>query len=218
MTEPSITESATSDLCETHVKKSRSELKREAIIAGALAAFQQYGVADSSMDKIAELAQVSKRTVYNHFESKEVLVAEIIISEWQNRIVVYDVIYNGDTNIKAQLVALAANEVDMMADIKMLELTRVAIAHFLFAPNVLQSQMAKIFEQETALKRWIKSAMADGKLKPLDVNMASNQITGLLKTEALWPQILRQAAPLSVEERAQLVETSVDMFLSYYQV
>ncbi|WP_299267211.1 TetR/AcrR family transcriptional regulator [uncultured Psychrosphaera sp.] len=212
MTEQSITEAITQE------KKTRSELKREAIIAGALAAFQQYGVADSSMDKIAELAQVSKRTVYNHFESKEVLVAEIIISEWQNRIVVYDVIYNGDTNIKAQLVALAANEVDMMADIKMLELTRVAIAHFLFAPNALQSQMAKIFEQETALKRWIKSAMADGKLKPLDVNMASNQITGLLKTEALWPQILRQAAPLSVEERAQLVETSVDMFLSYYQV
>jgi TetR/AcrR family transcriptional regulator of autoinduction and epiphytic fitness len=200
----------------TEVKKTFSELKREAIIAGALTAFQKYGVADTSMDKIAELAQVSKRTVYNHFESKEVLVAEIIISEWQSRIVVYDLSYNGNADIRSQLVALAANEVEMMADIKMLDLTRVAIAHFLFAPGSLQSQMAKIFEQETALKRWIKSAMADGKLKQLDVNVASNQITGLLKSEALWPQILRQTAPLSLEKRAELVEMSVDMFLSYY--
>jgi TetR/AcrR family transcriptional regulator of autoinduction and epiphytic fitness len=200
----------------TEVKKTFSELKREAIIAGALTAFQKYGVADTSMDKIAELAQVSKRTVYNHFESKEVLLAEIIISEWQLRIVVYDLSYNGNADIRSQLVALAANEVEMMADIKMLDLTRVAIAHFLFAPGSLQSQMAKIFEQETALKRWIKSAMADGKLKQLDVNVASNQITGLLKSEALWPQILRQTAPLSLEKRAELVEMSVDMFLSYY--
>lgn len=202
----------------TEDKKTRSELKREAIITGALAAFQQYGVADTSMDKIAELAQVSKRTVYNHFENKEILVAEIIISEWQKRIVTYDESYNANTDIKAQLITLAANEVELMADIKMLELTRVAIAHFLFAPSSLQMQMAKIFEEETALKRWIKSATMDGKLKPLDVNMAANQITGLLKAEALWPQILRQADPLSVEDRAQLVEVSVDMFLSYYLI
>ena len=213
-----MTELSKTNESATEVKKTRTELKREAIISGALAAFQQYGVADSSMDKIAELAQVSKRTVYNHFESKEVLVAEIIISEWQNRIVTYDVSYNANTDIKAQLITLAANEVELMADVKMLELSRVAIAHFLFAPNSLQMQMAKIFEEETALKRWIKSAMADGKLKQLDINMASNQITGLLKAEALWPQILRQASPLSVEERERLVEMSVDMFLSYYLV
>lgn len=198
------------------VKKTRSTLKREAIINGALAAFQQYGVTDTSMDKISELAQVSKRTVYNHFESKEVLVAEIIVNEWKNRLVVHDATYNGNTDTRTQLVALVANELEVMADIKMLELTRVAIAHFLFAPNSLQSQMSQIFEEETALKRWIKLAMADGKLKTLDVNIASNQITGLLKAQAFWPQVLRQAETLSVEEKSQLVEISVDMFLSYY--
>ncbi|MBU2919035.1 TetR/AcrR family transcriptional regulator [Psychrosphaera sp. F3M07] len=198
-------------------KKTRSVIKREAIITGALAAFQQYGVADSSMDKIAELAQVSKRTVYNHFESKEVLVAEIITSEWEKRTVVYDALYDANKDIKSQLTALVANEVELMCDSAMMELVRVAMAHFLFAPDTLQHQMAKMFEQETALQRWLKLAMADGKLKTLDVNFAHDQIKGLLKSRAFWPQLLRQQEPLTANEKTELVDMTVGMFLSYYQ-
>ncbi|WP_083880077.1 TetR/AcrR family transcriptional regulator [Aliiglaciecola lipolytica] len=53
------------------VKKTRSELKHEAILRGAVKAFKEFGVNDTSIYKIAEVAQVSKRTVYNHFASKE---------------------------------------------------------------------------------------------------------------------------------------------------
>lgn len=217
MTEQSMTEQSSTETI-TQVKKTRSELKREAIIAGALAAFQQYGVADSSMDKIAELAQVSKRTVYNHFESKEVLVAEIILAGWEKRTAVHDVVYNAEQDIKSQLTLLLTDEVELMADTEMMELIRIAMAHFLFAPEPLQSKMAKMFEQETLLKRWLKLAMADGKLKPLDIDFAHDQITNLLKAQVFWPQLLRQTAPLSVEEKQHLVEMTVGMFLSYYQV
>jgi len=116
------------------------------------------------------------------------------------------------------LTALVANEVELMGDVKMLELSRVAIAHFLFAPDSLQNQISRIFEADTALKRWLKLAMDDGKLKKTDENIAYIQMTGLLKAQALWPQILRQAEPLSAKERLQLVEMSVDMFLSYYLI
>lgn len=213
MSEQSITKQSN-----TEVKKTRSELKREAIIAGAMKAFQQYGVADSSMDKIAELANVSKRTVYNHFESKEMLVAEIITSEWEKHTVVYNLDYNPSKSIESQLTLLAANELELMCNSKLLELIRVAMAHLLFAPDFSNAQLARIFEQETALKRWLKLAMADGKLKESNVALADEQITGLLKARAFWPQVMRQEKPLTEKDKKALIEVTVGMFLSYYKV
>ncbi|MFA0698755.1 TetR/AcrR family transcriptional regulator, partial [Vibrio sp. 10N.222.49.C9] len=49
------------------MKKTRSELKREAILTAAKQSFLEFGVKNTSMDKLASLANVSKRTVYNHF-------------------------------------------------------------------------------------------------------------------------------------------------------
>jgi|TARA_B100000676_G_C17445018_1_gene516105 TetR/AcrR family transcriptional regulator of autoinduction and epiphytic fitness len=63
-----------------------SDLKREAIIQAATQAFQEFGVKGASMDKLAELANVSKRTVYNHFSTKEDLVMHLVTEQWQSAI------------------------------------------------------------------------------------------------------------------------------------
>ena len=55
----------------TSATRTRSDVKRDAIIQAAKQAFQEFGVNGTSMDKLAELANVSKRTVYNHFSAKE---------------------------------------------------------------------------------------------------------------------------------------------------
>jgi TetR/AcrR family transcriptional regulator of autoinduction and epiphytic fitness len=65
--------------------KNRSELKREAIIEAARSVFKEFGVKATSMDKLAEIAQVSKRTVYNHFSAKEELVMYLVTDLWQKR-------------------------------------------------------------------------------------------------------------------------------------
>ena len=52
-------------------KKRDTSKKRLAILDGAIRVFIENGYETSSMDRIAEAAGVSKRTVYNHFPSKE---------------------------------------------------------------------------------------------------------------------------------------------------
>ena len=198
-------------------KKTRSEIKREAIINGAMEAFQQYGVSDTSMDKIAETAQVSKRTVYNHFASKEILVTHIITEIWRNNIVDYDVSFDAERPLREQLLELVNNELKMMDDSNLLELIRVAIGYCLFCPLSVVEEMNKSFEQETAMKRWLSAAKAHGVLKIEDLEQAHEQIISLIKGQAFWPQILRHKAPLAQQQRVKLAESSVDMFLSYYQ-
>jgi TetR/AcrR family transcriptional regulator of autoinduction and epiphytic fitness len=55
-----------------------TDRKRQAIIEAAIDEFRTAGYETTSMDRIAARAEVSKRTIYNHFPSKEVLFAEIL--------------------------------------------------------------------------------------------------------------------------------------------
>jgi TetR/AcrR family transcriptional regulator, mexJK operon transcriptional repressor len=56
----------------------RSARKRRAIVDAATTAFLRNGYRGTSMDEIAALAGVSKRTVYGHFADKERLFTEIV--------------------------------------------------------------------------------------------------------------------------------------------
>ncbi|MEL6189820.1 MAG: helix-turn-helix domain-containing protein, partial [Myxococcota bacterium] len=55
----------------------RRSPKRAAVIEAATEAFLSHGFEGTSMDRIAETAGVSKRTVYDHFPSKEDLFRAI---------------------------------------------------------------------------------------------------------------------------------------------
>ncbi len=61
-----------------NTERSRSQVKTEAILKGAMQEFLQHGYAAASMDKIAKAAKVSKATVYSHFEDKESLFNAVI--------------------------------------------------------------------------------------------------------------------------------------------
>lgn len=58
-------------------RASREEIegqKREAVLKAAAIAFVEYGFHGATMDKIAELLDVSKPTVYKHFKNKDELL------------------------------------------------------------------------------------------------------------------------------------------------
>jgi len=58
--------------------RSKSEVKTEAILQGAMSEFLANGYAATSMDKVAKTAGVSKATVYSHFGDKEGLFSAVI--------------------------------------------------------------------------------------------------------------------------------------------
>lgn len=80
-----------------------TDRKREAIIQAAIAEFRANGYEITSMDKIAATAGVSKRTVYNHFPSKEELFAEILNQLWARISAEQVVTYSADQPLSGQL-------------------------------------------------------------------------------------------------------------------
>ena len=98
-----------------------TDRKREAIIQAAIAEFRANGFEITSMDKIAATAGVSKRTVYNHFPSKEELFAEILNQLWARISAEQSVVYNRDQPLREQLRQMLQAKVQMMADDNFLE-------------------------------------------------------------------------------------------------
>ena len=143
-----------------------TDRKREAIIQAAIAEFRANGFEVTSMDKIAATAGVSKRTVYNHFPSKEELFAEILNQLWARITDEQAVTYRADQPLREQLLPMLLAKLQMMADDNFLGLARVAIAATIHSPERAQDMVARMGEREEGLTVWIRAALADGRLKP----------------------------------------------------
>ncbi|VVM92544.1 HTH-type transcriptional regulator RutR [Pseudomonas fluorescens] len=195
-----------------------TDRKRAAIIQAAIAEFRANGFDITSMDKIAATAGVSKRTVYNHFPSKEELFAEILNQLWARLTAEPETSYRPDLPLRDQMRRMLMAKLQMMSDDNFLDLARVAIAATIHSPERAQNMVARMGEREESLTLWIRAAQADGRLKPVEPEFAAQQIQGMLKSFAFWPQISMGLPSLSAERQSTVVESALDMFLACHQV
>jgi TetR/AcrR family transcriptional regulator of autoinduction and epiphytic fitness len=192
-----------------------TDRKRQAIVDAAIAEFRVSGFEATSMDKIAATAGVSKRTVYNHFPSKDELFTQILQQLWCSSAALMDVPYQAGVAMRAQLLDLLTRKMNMLQDGCFLDLARVAIAESIHSPERAQEMVARLSDKEEAVTKWLRDAMADGKLPKSDPMMTSHMLQGQLKTFAFWPQVTLGQPPLDAATQKMVVETTVDMFLAY---
>ncbi|NKF49024.1 TetR/AcrR family transcriptional regulator [Shewanella sp. WXL01] len=201
----------------TEQKKTRSEIKREAIIEAAQQAFTECGVAATSMDKIAEQAQVSKRTVYNHFKTKEELVMHLVNRLWEESLARPTLEYDADRDLQSQLTELLLGEINQMAQQVNIDVARMAIGHLFYDTTGMSQEMQRLKDSETAILRWIKAAKLDGRLEVSAPLFASEQIWHLMKGHCFWSHIIGNLPPLPESDRLHLAKETALMFLARYQ-
>lgn len=194
-----------------------TDRKREAILDAAIAEFRSSGFDITSMDRIAATAGVSKRTVYNHFPSKEELFAEILNRLWNRVTAEQEASYSPEKPLREQLRQLLQAKLHMLADDNFLNLARIAIAATIHSPDRAQNMVARMGQREEGLTAWIRQAQADGRLKAVEPAFAAQQMQGLIKTFAFWPQISMGQPNLTDEQQTQVIESALDMFLACYQ-
>ncbi|HUA81228.1 MAG TPA: TetR/AcrR family transcriptional regulator [Dyella sp.] len=195
-----------------------TDRKRRAVIEAAIDEFRATGYETTSMDRIAARAGVSKRTVYNHFPSKEVLFAEILHHLWEAIAGGESLAYRNDRPLRDQLLELIAQKFRLLNDEAFVSLARVAIAAGIHSPERALDMVARMSEREEGLTVWIRAAVAAGRLKTNDPVFASHQLQGLIKGFAFWPQITLAQPPLDAATQKQVAGSAVDMFLAYYAV
>lgn len=193
-----------------------TDRKRAAILDAAADEFRQSGYEATSMDRIAASAGVSKRTVYNHFPSKDELFAEILQQLAARGVDGLDLAYRADRPLRAQLLELVQQKLALLRDPDFIDLARVAIAAAIHSPERAQQMVARMGDREEGLTIWVRAAAADGRLKTSDPLFASMQLQSLVKGFAFWPQITLSQATLTPAQQTRVAEAAVDMFLACY--
>jgi len=196
----------------------RSIKKKQAIIEAAIAEFKKNGYKTTSMDQIAATAGVSKRTVYNHFASKELLFDAILTQLLTLFTTSVSITYRPDDSLSAQLIDIAQQELGLLSDPAFIDLAKVIMAEAIHSPQRINEALAEVENRDGNLSSWITAAVTNGALQVDDVDFAAMQFFALLKAFCFWPQVVQgQPFPDKVQQES-IIASAVKMFLGSYQV
>ena len=198
--------------------KKLTERKREDIIQAAKDEFRENGFKATSMDRIAETAKVSKRTVYNHFESKEVLFATISEELCNTFLQQSDHPYEADKPIRYQLETIARQQMQMLCTERFLRMFKMFVSETLTSPELTQPIMENLEKENIGVFKWIKAASKDGKLRISDPVVAGKQFMALLEVFTSWPYLFGMDRVEEKEDQMAVVKSAVDMFLDHYEI
>ncbi len=195
----------------------QSEQKRAAILQAAKEEFLSQGFRTTSMDRVAERAGVSKRTVYNHFENKEVLFRAVslrLIEETKS----LPFTYAPDTPLREQLIALITLEVDSLTTDSHISAFRALMVEAFELPGIVEQIASEIPDGQDPLENWVRAATQDGRLEGADIDFATTHLHALVKGVYFWPVLIGYSEPPADDERRRYIESTVEMFLHHYEV
>lgn len=195
-----------------------TDRKREAIVQAAIAEFRDNGFEVTSMDRIAARAEVSKRTVYNHFPSKEELFSEMLQRLWSIAATQADATYKPGVPLRDQLRELFDAKMATLGDSNFIDLARVAIGATIHSPERAQTWVSRLNQREETFTVWVRGAQQDGRLKAVEPGFAASQIHALLKAFAFWPQVTLNEPLLAPDKQREVVESALDLFLCWYEI
>ena len=195
------------------------ERKNQAIIAAATQVFLKKGFESASMDEIAAVAEVSKRTVYQHFGNKEQLFQKILVEYWQAMNVNQQSLFNPDQSIAVNLKHFAQIFLDFLYRPQTIDLFRLLISESQRFPSLTQSLLVNgkaPFTQE--LIRFLDQQKKKGVLRIKDTERAASFFLGQLKEYHFWPMMLGFTQEMSFPKRDQLITEAITIFIKYYSI
>ncbi len=196
----------------------RSRRKRQSILQAAAAEFDERGFAGANMDRIAQRAEVSKRTVYNHFESKHALFSAIVDHLESHAEYVSSFPYSATDDLHGQVEYMVASVAALLTTPSMRQLSRVIIRQRMVGEKLPIKSAASPDVFRKGIIDWIEQANADGRLEVKDPRLAAYQMTSLIDGVVWWPVLIQLREQPDKEELDLLVQETTRMFLARYAV
>ncbi|MUL08578.1 TetR/AcrR family transcriptional regulator [Aliivibrio fischeri] len=198
-------------------KLTRSQQKHLDIINAAKEEFIEFGFLAANMDRITSSAEVSKRTLYRHFESKEVLFESVltIINDSVNESISYH--FDPNKSTEEQLTEIAYKEIDVLYKTYGIALARTIVMEFLRQPEMAKTLIQNIYSIR-AITQWFRSAIEAKRLKDADPKLMTDVYVSLFQGLFFWPQVMHLDLEPHGEELSQKIETLTMIFLQSYGV
>ncbi|EEY98326.1 transcriptional regulator TetR family [Vibrio sp. RC586] len=192
-----------------------SEQKNLALIEAAKEEFTQFGFHAANMDRVCERAGTSKRTLYRHFGSKELLFIEVInvlVAQPHN----FDFEYESHRSISEQLLGYLAAKVEVLYQQIGLDVVRMIVGEFIRDPSLTQQYLSLMGAKDKALSTWLAAASKDKQLMAADVNLMATTLMNLFHGQFLWPQLFAAIERPSFQQQQRMMKEIVRIFVASY--
>ena len=181
----------------------------------AMEAFEELGYEKTSMDYVSEVADASKRTLYNHFSSKEVLFTAVVNSLLEEAFLLRRIPYDPKRSLDDQLNEFAESKMIMVQKPDRLKLMRVILGVFISHPHIAQKTFEKVAMQDDGLEIWLQSAKKDGRLDFKDAKITAELFWSLISGRFFWCAIME--GPMEKTQTKLLKDEMIQTFLARYK-
>ena len=136
----------------------RSLNKRNAMLDAGIAELAEQGLAGASMESIAARAEVSKRTLYKHFPSREAVFDAVLALLIERVDPLGGLHYDVDRDFAKQLREIAEKEMQLICDPDFVRLSRILMVECMRSQARSYALMQQFGEKENGLFRWFSEA------------------------------------------------------------
>ncbi len=195
-----------------------TERKRADILEAAITEFREQGLVAGRINRIAEMANVSKRTLYKHFETKDALfdaILEIVMAEIAS---IAPASFNPDHDLDAQLVSALDAYIDVISSDNFVSLNRLVTSEYLRNQDLTRKIFTRTEMHNEPVTGLISQAMEQGRLKPADPKYAATQLLSHIKTFFFWPKFLIGEDVDFGKTKEEILSDCVAMFLTHYRI
>ncbi|MGJ7527487.1 TetR/AcrR family transcriptional regulator [Variovorax sp. GB1P17] len=198
--------------------KTRTEMRRNAILEAALALFREQGYERASMNELAKRLGGSKATLYGYFPSKEELFVAVVQSVATSHLAQTPTQLleaSGDVSLESMLESFGKRMLSVLSnDADALAVYRMVIA------EAGHSNVGQLFYESgptefiQTLAGLMASAMEYGELRRADPVVTAMQFSALVTAETQVRLYQSTPPPLSQDQIEAMVQRAVQMFLA----
>lgn len=174
------------------------------------------GYDNTSMDRIAEMAGASKRTVYNHFPSKETLFRDVLDQLMAESMAMKRIVYDAEADLETQLGKFADAKMAFQKNPAWLGMLKVTITVFISNPDLARETMMRAEDEHDFLTAWLRAAHRDGRLNVPDPELAANAFWAMVGGAFILPVIFH--GPVEPEAAEAMKVELIQIFLSRYRI
>jgi AcrR family transcriptional regulator len=194
---------------------SRTTIKHAAILTAAKKVFLKQGYRESSMDEIARQANVSKRTIYDHFCTKKQLFESMLQSHWEMvSAKTPDLFKHSTSTIADQLKQFSCLFFEFLYHADTIALFRLLISE----ANEFSDLTSSLVTNEKApftraLIEFLTSKKISGELIIENPDQSAAYLMGMLKEYHFWPMMLGFSKQKKISDVNAFIDNVVSAFL-----
>lgn len=195
---------------------SKKEELEEKMIQAAVQEFMAKGLDSGSMENIAKIAEVSKRTLYKYYPSKEeifdAIIEKLLIAVCAT---ILDT-YSKSESIEKQLTKIIDYKAELMTSPEYLNISRLVLCEVIKGRKFGPKHLERFYKSELHFIKWIDAAKKDGKITSKQSSeLIANQFHSIIKGQLFYPVIFGMKE-LSKNDIKTAKKIAIDFFLNSF--